>query len=90
MTNVVQTFPAGIYLFKVNNENTRANSEICSKLTKRDQNNVNKVILVSLLLTSNIFKHCSNTSTVDFEQVNAGYVDLKYALFNRVKQKQKT
>ena len=36
---------------------------------------------MSLLLTSNIFKHCSNTSTVDFEQVNAGYVDLKNTHF---------
>ena len=26
-------YPAGIYLLKVNNRNTRARSEICSKLT---------------------------------------------------------
>ena len=26
-------FPAGIYVFKVNNENTRAMYEICSELT---------------------------------------------------------
>ena len=27
------TYPAGIYLFKVNNRNTRTKCEICSKLT---------------------------------------------------------
>ena len=28
-----KTFPADIYLFKVNNRNTRTRCEICSKLT---------------------------------------------------------
>ena len=40
--------PAGIYLFKVNNRNTRAMCGICSKLTI-------KTPLVSLLLTLNRF-----------------------------------
>ena len=30
---VKQDFPAGIYLLKVNNRNTRTKCEICSKLT---------------------------------------------------------
>ena len=30
-----KTFPANIYLFNVNNRNTRKRSEICSKLTKK-------------------------------------------------------
>ena len=30
---IVQTFLAGIYMFKVNNGNTRTRCEICSKLT---------------------------------------------------------
>ena len=34
--------PANIYLFKVNNRNTRKGCEICSKLTKH-QNDVNDV-----------------------------------------------
>ena len=29
----LQIYPAGIYLFKINNENTRTMCEICSKLT---------------------------------------------------------
>ena len=41
--------PAGIYLLKVNNRNTRTSCEICSKLTKKT------LVLVSLLLTLNIF-----------------------------------
>ena len=32
--------PAGIYFFKVNNGNTRTMCEICSKLTKRHQDEV--------------------------------------------------
>ena len=38
--------PAGIYLLKVNNRNTRTRCEICSKLTIKTP-----VVLVSLLLT---------------------------------------
>ena len=40
-------FPANIYLFKVNNRNTRKSCEICSKLTIK--------LTVFLLLTLNIF-----------------------------------
>ena len=29
----IRSFPAGIYLLKVNNRNTRTRCEICSKLT---------------------------------------------------------
>ena len=32
-TNV--TFPVGIYLFKVNNRDTRKRCEVCSKLTRK-------------------------------------------------------
>ena len=41
--------PAGIYIFKVNNRKSRTRCEICSKLT------INNIVLVSLLLTLNIF-----------------------------------
>ena len=66
--------PAGIYLFKVNNRNTKARCEICSKLTIKTperrhwrcsgffivnfehiSHNANGAVLVSLLLTLNIF-----------------------------------
>ena len=42
----------GIYLLKVNNRNTRTRCEICSELTIKDTIGV---VLVSLLLTLNIF-----------------------------------
>ena len=45
---------AGIYLLKVNNKNTRTRFEICSKLIIKI-NDTNGAILVSLLLTLNIF-----------------------------------
>ena len=43
-------YPAGIYLLKVNNRNTRTRCGICSKLTIN-----NGVVLVSWLLTLDIF-----------------------------------
>ena len=46
--------PANIYLFQVNNKNTKKKF---SKLTKqlKHQNDVNDFVLVSLLLTLNLF-----------------------------------
>ena len=44
------------YMFKVNNRNTRTRCELCSKLTiKTPQNDAIGVVLVSLLLTLNVF-----------------------------------
>ena len=68
--------PAGIYLLKVNNRNTRARSEICSNLTiktpERRQWHRSGVFIVN-------FKHISHLllvfSIVDFEQVNVNWVD---------------
>ena len=42
-------------MLKVNNRSSRERCKICSKLTLRHQDYVNDVILVSLLLTLNIF-----------------------------------
>ena len=47
---------AGNYMFKVNNRKSRTKCEICAKLTiKTHQNDASGVVLVSLLLTLNIF-----------------------------------
>ena len=53
-------FPAGIYLLKVNNRNTRTRCEICSKLTIKTPGvfivnfeHISHLALVSLLLTLN-------------------------------------
>ena len=47
--------PAGNYIFKVNNRNTRTRCEICSKLTIKASERRHWVALMSLLLTLNIF-----------------------------------
>ena len=43
------------YMLKVNNRNTRTRCQICSKSIIKKQNNVIDAVLVSLLLTLNIF-----------------------------------
>ena len=53
-------YPAGIYLLKVNNRNTRTRCEICSKLT------------IKILWT--YFIPCSSVSIFNFEHVIAGWV----------------
>ena len=60
-----------IYLLKVNNRNTRTRCEICSKLLIKTL--VFVVVLVSILLTLNIF-HILCVSTVNFEYAIAGWV----------------
>ena len=47
--------PVSIYLLKVNNRSTRTRCEICSKSAIKTQNDASGVVLVSLLLTLNIF-----------------------------------
>ena len=44
-------FRVGIYLFKVNNRNTRSRCEICSKLTIKTPEHTSHLVLVFLLLT---------------------------------------
>ena len=46
-------YPAGIYLFKVSNENTRTMFEIYLNSTVKTSDDVNDFFLVSLLLTLN-------------------------------------
>ena len=48
-------FLSSIYLFKVNNRNTREMCQICSKLTIKKPDDVNDLVLMSLLLPLNIF-----------------------------------
>ena len=61
---------ANIYLFKVNNRKNGKRCDIWSKLTIKHQNNVIDVVLVSLLLTLNIFHPVFSTfSIANFEHV---------------------
>ena len=50
-------YPAGNYMFKVNNRNSRTMCELCSKLTIKIPERRHDVVLVSLLIT---LKHISH------------------------------
>ena len=65
----------GIYLFKVNNGNTRTMCEICSKLTIKtpERRHRHRFWCLYCELWTDI-THCSCVFIVDFEQVNAGWV----------------
>ena len=52
-TNKDSIYPVGNFMFKINNKNTRARCEICSKLTVKTPER-RRVVLVSLWLTLNI------------------------------------
>ena len=67
-SGVQSQHPASIYLLKVN-RNTTARCEICSKLTRK----TTERRLVSLLLTLNVFTHCSSVSIVNLEHVIASW-----------------
>ena len=56
--------PANIYLFKVNNRNTRKRCEIRSKLTIKTPQRHSGVFIVTYITTF------STVSIADFEQVN--------------------
>ena len=70
-------FPANICLFKVNNRSARKSREICSKLTKRHGKNVIDAILLSLLLTLNLFDTFFSVCIIDFEQESVCWVSTK-------------
>ena len=53
------------YMFKVNNGNTRARCEICSKLTIKTPD-------------LSYFKPCTSVSIVNFEKVNTGWRSILY------------
>ena len=66
--------PVGNYMFRVNNRSTRTRCEVCSKLTiktpERCHCRRSGVFIVNL-------EHISHlVSIVNFEQVNAGWVDV--------------
>ena len=67
------SFPAGIYLFKINNRNTRTRCEICLKLTIKTPERHP----CSTHMFTPYFTPCSSVSIVNFEQVNARWVRSK-------------
>ena len=65
---------ASIYLFIVNNSNTKKRSEICSKLTIKSPQRRFTVFIVNFEHISYLFTPFSSVSTVCFEQVNVCWV----------------
>ena len=69
MINFTIILPAGIYLFEINNRNTKTMCETCSKLTikipERRQWCRSGVFIVN-------FENILHVSVVNFEQVNVG------------------
>ena len=65
-----KNFSTNIYLFRVNNSNTRKRCEICSKLTIMSLQRRSTVRIVNFGYISYLFTPFSNVSTVDFEQSN--------------------
>ena len=61
-------------MFKVINKNIRARCEICSKVPIKTPEQPVGDVLVSLLLTLNIFHTFSSVSIVNFEQINSSWV----------------
>ena len=68
-------YPADMYLLKVKNRNTGTRCELCSKLKMKIPEQRLGVVLMSLLLTLNIFHTLFYSfSIVSFEHVNASWV----------------
>ena len=65
-----------IYLFRVNNSNTRKMREICSKFGIMSLQRHSTVFIVNFEYISNLFIPFSSVSTVGFEQANVFWVPL--------------
>ena len=69
----IKLYPAGIYLLKVNNRNTRTRCEICSKLIIKYQNNALASFRYLYCWLWTYFTPCSIVSIVNFEHVFGGW-----------------
>ena len=69
-----KTYPASIYLFKVNNENIWIASNICSKLIIKRTRLTSVWWLPRLCYFWTDFKHCSGVSIVEYDQVYTSWV----------------
>ena len=67
-------FPVGIYLLKVNNNNTRTRCEICSKLTIKTAERRLASFWCLYYQLWTYFTPCSSVSVVNFEYVNTNWV----------------
>ena len=71
-----RTTPAGIYLLKVRNRNTRTRCQLCLKLTVKIPERCQPVFTCSKLTIETLeqgVKYVQSVSIVNFDQVNAGW-----------------
>ena len=73
-----------IYLFNVNNRNSKKRCQLWSKLI--NMVNVKDVFLVFLLFTLNIIHTFFSVYIVDFEQKNVSYDRFQKSLYNKETQ----
>ena len=67
---ILDTHPAGNYMFKVNNKNTRTRCKICSKLTKTPERCEWHHSGVFIVNFEHISQPCYSVFIANFEQVN--------------------
>ena len=65
-------YPTDIYLLKVNNRNSRARYEICSKLTVKTPERGHWCRFDVFIVNFENISHLSSVSIVNFERVIAG------------------
>ena len=72
INQMICKFPAGIYLYKVNNGNARTIFEVCSKSTikRLEQHQLHR----SDVFIVDFVTHCSAVSIIDFELIITGWV----------------
>ena len=70
--NLLSVNPAGNYMFKVSNGNTRLRCEICSKLTRKTPERRQASFRCLYCEFWTYFPPCSSVSIVNFNQVNTG------------------
>ena len=76
-----KNFSTNIYLFRVNNSNTRKRREICSKLAIMSLQRRFTVFTVNFEYSSCLFTPFSSVSTVGFEQLHVCWVP-RYQFIN--------
>ena len=70
------SFSANMYLFKVNNRNSKR-CEICSKFTAKTPERINDVSGVFIVNFENMSHLFSIVSNANFEQVNISWVNIE-------------
>ena len=68
-------YPAGNYMFKADNRNTRISCEICSKLTIKKTEWHQWCCSGAFIVNLTCFTPCTSVSIVNIKLINAGWVE---------------